>query len=532
MLIVNIYVSTSTTVSGAVWCLLLMLAKVLSSAVIGIDAYLVEVEVDISQGLPSFATVGLPEGAVREGKDRVKAAIKNSGYHFPSDRITVNLAPADIKKEGSAFDLPMAIGILAATGLVDISSYSGYLFLGELALDGLIRPVKGILPIAIGAKGLGVRGLFVPIENASEACVMDGINIYPVVSLSQVVDNLLNVSKITPFKVKRNGLLQRPDSEVDFKDVRGQENAKRALEIAAAGAHNLIMIGPPGSGKTMLARRLPSILPPLSFEESLETSKIYSVMGLMPKGYGLITLRPFRPPHHTISDAGLIGGGQNPKPGEVSLAHNGVLFLDEFPEFRKNVLEVLRQPMEDRQVTISRAYSKATYPANFMLVAAMNPCPCGFLGDPKRECLCTYPQIQRYRSRISGPLMDRIDIHVDVPSVPYKDLSASHEGASSGGILERVVKAREIQARRFRETNIHANAGMSNRQIKNFCKIDAESSALLEKAVEKFGLSARAYARILKIARTIADLEGTLEIKPSHVAEAIQYRTLDRRAMT
>jgi magnesium chelatase family protein len=508
-----------------------MLAKVLSSAVIGIDAYVVEVEVDISEGLPSFTTVGLPEGAVRESKERVKAAIKNSGYHFPSDRITVNLAPADIKKEGSAFDLPMALGILAATGLVERSSCSEHLFLGELSLDGLIRPVKGVLPMAIRAKELGLRGIFLPMDNAPEAGVVEGINIYPVRSLSQVIEAIIGISKINPFKVEVNALFQRPDTELDFNDVRGQENAKRAMEISAAGGHNLIMIGPPGAGKTMLARRLSTILPNLTFDESLETSKIYSIMGLMPIGYGLITVRPFRSPHHTISDAGLIGGGQNPKPGEVSIAHNGVLFLDELPEFRKNVLEVLRQPMEDGFVTISRANSTVTYPASLMLVAAMNPCPCGFLGDHKRECTCSFLQIQRYRSKISGPLMDRIDIHLEVPSVPYKDLSGVTGSESSAEILERVMKARDIQNKRFRRSKIHTNAGMNSRQIKQHCETDAECGTLLERAMDKFGLSARAHSRILKIARTIADLEGNPNIKTPHVAEAIQYRTLDRRTL-
>ncbi len=508
-----------------------MLAKVLSSAVIGIDAYVVEVEVDISEGLPSFTTVGLPEGAVRESKERVKAAVKNSGYHFPSDRITVNLAPADIKKEGSAFDLPMALGILAATGLVERSSCAEYLFLGELSLDGLVRPVKGVLPMAIRAKELGLKGIFLPLDNAPEAGVVEGIHIYPVRSLSQVIEAIIGISKINPFTVEVNTLFQKPETDLDFSDVRGQENAKRAMEISAAGGHNLIMIGPPGSGKTMLARRLSTILPNLTFDESLETSKIYSIMGLMPRGYGLITVRPFRSPHHTISDAGLIGGGQNPKPGEVSIAHNGVLFLDELPEFRKNVLEVLRQPMEDGFVTISRANSTVTYPASFMLVAAMNPCPCGFLGDPKRECTCSFLQIQRYRSKISGPLMDRIDIHLEVPSVPYKDLSGVTGGETSEHILERVMKARDIQNRRFRRSKVHTNAGMNSRQIKKHCETDAESEKLLETAMDRFGLSARAHSRILKIARTIADLEDTPDIKAPHVAEAIQYRTLDRRTL-
>jgi magnesium chelatase family protein len=506
-----------------------MLATVYSSSVIGIDAYIVEVEVDISRGLPSFSTVGLAEGAVRESKDRVKAALKNSGYHFPTDRITVNLAPADVKKEGSGFDLPIAIGILTATGLIPHSALTSYLIIGELSLDGSIRSIKGALSMAIMAKELGLKGIYLPSDNAMEAGVVEGIDVYPSNTLSQLVQSLNGMECIKAITVDRDHIADQRDYDIDFSDVCGQENVKRALEIAAAGGHNLLMIGPPGAGKTMLAQRLSTIIPSLTFEESLETSKVYSVMGLMPKAQGLITARPFRAPHHTVSDAGLIGGGQTPKPGEVSLAHNGVLFLDEMPEFKKNVLEVLRQPMETGTVTISRANSTVTYPANFLLVGAMNPCPCGFFGDPKRECTCSYREIRRYRTRISGPLMDRIDIHVDVPSVPFKDLTGVNQGQCSSDIHQRVIAARKTQEKRLRKTKIHTNAMMNTRHIRRFCQIDEKSNALLETAMEKFGLSARALSRILKISRTIADLAGSQDIDQVHIAEAIQYRSLDRK---
>jgi len=506
-----------------------MLATVYSSSLIGIDAYTVEVEVDISRGLPSFSTVGLAEGAVRESKDRVKAALKNSGYHFPADRITVNLAPADIKKEGSGFDLPIAIGILTATGLITHSALTDHLIIGELSLDGSIRPIKGALSMAIMAKEVGLKGIYLPSENAMEAGVVGEINVYPVNTLSELVQSLNGIECLVPIQIDTDSMGTPRNYDIDFSDVRGQENVKRALEIAAAGGHNLLMIGPPGAGKTMLAQRLSTILPNLTFAESLETSKVYSVMGLMPKEKGLITNRPFRAPHHTISDAGLIGGGQTPRPGEVSLSHNGVLFLDEMPEFKKNVLEVLRQPMENGLVTISRASSTVTYPANFILVGAMNPCPCGFLGDPKRECTCSYREIQRYRARISGPLMDRIDIHIDVPSVPFRDLTGTSQGQSSFDISRRVIKARSLQENRFHKSKIYTNAMMNSRQIRRFCHIDEKSNSLLEMAMEKFGLSARALSRILKISRTIADLAGFLDIEQVHIAEAIQYRSLDRK---
>lgn len=506
-----------------------MLARVLSSAVIGIDAYLVEVEVDIAQGLPTFTTVGLPETAVKESRERVKSAISNSGYTFPADRITVNLAPADIKKTGTGFDLPMALGILSATGIVPQQAIDGYLFLGELSLDGRVKPVNGSLPMAIHARQSQYRGILVPAENGKEASVVSGLSVYPVRTLGEVVDFLRGFTSILPLKADLKTVFdQQVHTATDFSEVMGQEHAKRALEIAAAGGHNVAMVGPPGSGKTMLARRIPTILPPLTFEEAIETTKIFSVIGLLDRNQPLVTQRPFRAPHHTISDAGLIGGGHIPRPGEVSLAHNGVLFLDELPEYKKNVLEVLRQPLEDLQVTISRAASTLTYPASFMLITAMNPCPCGYFTDPRHACRCTAHQIHRYRSKISGPLLDRIDIHVEVPAVPHKKLMLDGQSEPSGAIRKRVVAARRIQNQRLKRSKIYNNAQMASRHIRSHCRIGNDASHVLDSAIDQLGLSARAHNRILKISRTIADLEATGDIQIHHVMEAIQYRSLDR----
>ena len=508
-----------------------MLSKVLSASIIGIEAHPVEVEVDItSKGLPHFSMVGLPDAAVKESRDRVRAALKNIGFHFPLKQITVNLAPADLKKEGSAFDLPIAIGIIAAEEVIDSALIDGFLITGELSLNGSIKPVRGALSIAMTARELGLKGVILPRDNAPEAAVVEGVPVFGLKSLPEVIEFLKDSNCRKPFEVDvHNEIKENSIYEDDFVDVKGQEHAKRAFEVAAAGGHNVLMIGPPGSGKTMLAKRLPTILPGMTFNEALETTRIHSVAGLLRDGQSLLAIRPFRSPHHTISDVALIGGGQIPKPGEVSIAHNGVLFLDELPEFKRNVLEVLRQPLENGDVTISRAVASITYPASFMLVSAMNPCPCGYFGDNRHQCTCTPGQILRYRHKVSGPLLDRIDIHIEVPAVPYKELSNEHSGEKSEEIRKRVDAAREIQLVRFKnDKKLYSNGQMKTRHIKKYCRLMPEAQTLLDTAMLKLALSARAYTRILKLSRTIADLDTSVDIQAHHVSEAIQYRTLDR----
>jgi magnesium chelatase family protein len=507
-----------------------MVSKVVTSSVYGIDGIRVEVEVDVSHGLPSFAVVGLPELSVRESRERVRAAIKNAGFDFPNDRITINLAPADVRKEGSSFDLPLAVGMLVVMGAVTQEAVSDVLFIGELSLDGRIKGIRGALPMTLLAAKEGFSRVIVPSENGHEASIVKGVHVLGADHILDVVHYLKGEQELKRFfpGEQRGSAIER-DEGLDFADIKGQEQAKRALEIAAAGAHNVLMVGPPGSGKTMLARRIPTILPPLNYDEAIETTKIHSIAGLLNDEKCLISEKPFRSPHHTISDAGLIGGGSFPRPGEISLAHNGVLFLDELPEFKRNILDSLRQPLESGNVVISRAALAVSFPASFMLIAAMNPCPCGYFGDTRRPCICSGAQIHRYRTKVSGPLLDRIDIQIGVPPVTMKELSLERDGESSDAIRERVTAARQAQMCRFVGKRFRANGQMAARTVKMYCGIGEDARRLLEGAVERFGLSARAYHRILKVSRTIADLDGGRHIEEHHVAEAVQYRILDKK---